>query len=73
MKLCQGRVGKQEGANLIGIALVSSALFVLDIAEAYQYGNGTYVSFPGAILLALVLFLLLAGAMRASGQKDLLH
>jgi len=72
VKLCQGRVGKQEGANLIGIALVSSALFVLDIAEAYQYGNGTYVSFPGAILLALVLFLLLAGAMRASGQKDLL-
>ena len=72
MKLCQGRVGKQEGANLIGIALVSSALFVLDIAEEYQYGNGTYVSFPGAIFLALVLFLLLAGAMRASGQKDLL-
>ena len=71
MNLFEGRIGKQEGANIAGIALVSGALFVLDIAEKYRYGNCTYVAFPGAIFLSLMLFLLLAGALRVSGQKDL--
>ena len=51
MNLFEGRIGKQEGANIAGIALVSGALFVLDIAEKYRYGNCTYVAFPGAIFL----------------------
>ena len=73
MNLCQGKIGKQEGASLAGIALVSSAVFVLDIGETYRYGNGTYISFPGAIFLAFMLFLLLAEAMRISGKKDLIE
>lgn len=73
MNLCQGRIGKQEGASLAGIALVSSAVFVLDIGETYRYGNGTYIAFPGAIFLAFMLFLLLAEATRISGKKDLIE
>ena len=32
MNLFEGRIGKQEGANIAGIALVSGALFVLDLS-----------------------------------------
>ncbi len=71
MNLCEGRSGIQEGMNLAGIALTAGTLFTLDAAETYQNGNGTYLAFPGAIFLALMLFLLVAGAMRVSGQKDL--
>ena len=72
MRLSEGRSGAQEGANLIGIALVVSTLFLLDIMGPYKEGNSTYLSFPGAILLGLMLFLLLAGAMIVTKQRDLL-
>ncbi|MBE5785758.1 MAG: hypothetical protein E7330_08185, partial [Clostridiales bacterium] len=71
MKLSEGRIGNAEGISLLGITLAVNGIFVLDIAEEYRHGNMTYLSFPAAILLALVEFMLLWGAMRLSGKKDL--
>lgn len=71
MKLSEGRIGNAEGISLLGITLAANGIFVLDIAEEYRRGNLTFLTFPGALLFGLAVFLLLFAAVSVSGKKDL--
>lgn len=73
MKLSEGRIGNAEGISVLGIALTANGIFVLDIAEDYRFGNTTYISFPAAIVLGFLVFLLLWSAMRLAGKGTLVE
>ena len=64
MKLRQGRIGRQETLAAAAVAVAVSGIFTTDNASLYVKGNSAYVSTPIAAALALLAFLLVAGAMQ---------
>lgn len=71
MKLKEGRIGTQETASIVGLALASVSIFTIDSATAYGNGNSTYIWAPMSIAVSFGIFLLLAVSMEKCGQRDL--
>ena len=71
MRLCEGRIGNQEGASAVGLAAGMSVIFTLDSSRAYANGNATYITSPLAIIIAAGIFLLLCCAMNITDAKRL--
>ncbi|HWR22988.1 MAG TPA: GerAB/ArcD/ProY family transporter [Feifaniaceae bacterium] len=71
MKLRQGRIGRQETLAAAAVAVAVSGIFTTDNASLYGEGNSAYVSTPIAAALALLAFLLVAGAMQKGGHETL--
>ncbi len=71
MKLCQGRIGRQETLAAAAVAVAVSGIFTTDTASLYGEGNSAYVSTPVAAGLALLAFLLVARAMQKGEHKTL--
>ncbi len=71
IRLEQGRIGGQEAVSLVGMALYVSVVFLLDSRRSYEYGNSTYVWAPCAVLLAFLIFLLAAYAVKRAKSRNL--
>lgn len=64
MNLRQGRIGKQEAAAMAMIACISCGVFAVDAHTTYAAGDSAYVSSALAAMLSLLMFYLVAEAMR---------
>ncbi len=71
MNLREGRIGRRETINVIGIALLINVMFSIDSAKAYANGNSTYISLPLALALSIAVFLLISYAIRRSETVNL--
>ena len=62
MRIREGKIGRQESAAMVGIAVYTSMVFTLSSIESYRSGNSTYLWVPAtiALVLAEVLFRLTA-------------
>ena len=54
MRIKEGKIGRQESAAMVGIAVYTSMVFTLNSAEVYRSGNSTYIWMPATIALALI-------------------
>ena len=71
MRIREGKIGRQESAAMIGIAVYTSMVFTLSSTEAYRSGNSTYLWMPAAILVALTVVLFVMHAMEKCGISTL--
>lgn len=71
MNLKQGRIGKQETASIALIACVACGIFSMNTTTVYASGNASYLSSAVAALLSLLLFYVIAEAMRRTRCKNL--
>lgn len=65
MHLAEGKVGQQAVISMTCIAMATAGLFSFYSGELYPNGNSTYVSFPVGVLIAGLVFMLAAAAMKA--------
>lgn len=67
MRIKEGKIGRQESAALIGIAVYTSMVFTLSSIESYRGGNSTYLWVPATMALALAVVLFVMYAMEKCG------
>lgn len=63
MRIREGKIGRQEGAAMVGIAVYTSVVFTLNSSESYRSGNSTCLWVPAVILLSLAIVLFVMRAM----------
>ena len=71
MRIREGKIGRQESAAMVGIAVYTSMVFTLGSSESYRSGNSTYLWVPAAIALALAEVLFVMYAMEKCGISTL--
>ena len=67
MRIKEGKIGRQESAAMVGIAVYTSIVFTLNSSESYRSGNSTYIWMPATIVLALIAVLFVMHSMEKSG------
>ena len=71
MRIREGKIGRQESAAMVGIAVYTSMVFTLNSTESYRSGNSTYLWVPAAIALVLAEVLFVMYAMEKCGISTL--
>ena len=71
MRIREGKIGRQESAAMVGIAVYTSVVFTLNSNEAYRGGNSTYIWVPAVIALVLAIVLFVMYAMEKCGISTL--
>lgn len=71
MRIKEGKIGRQEGAAMVGTAVYASMIFALNSSEAYRSGNSTYLWMPAAIALGLAAALFVMDSMEKCGISTL--
>lgn len=72
MHLAEGKVGQQAIISITSIAMITAGLFSFYSGELYKTGNSTYVSFPVGAIIAGLVFILAAAAMKACNAHSLM-
>ncbi len=71
MNLREGRIGKRETVNIIGITMLVNGMFSINSSRVYANGNSTFISIPLAVALSAAAFLLIYYAIRRSETVNL--
>ena len=71
MNLRIGAFGRQEAAAAVALATFTSGCFAFDNRAQFSFGNASYLTYPLALLLALLLFDRTAAAIARRGGHDL--
>lgn len=71
MNLREGKIGRQEGASLMGVAVLALLLFVTDGGVQYRAGNVSYGAYLFAGAFSLLLFMMVKQAMAHDSRADL--
>lgn len=71
MNLKEGRIGRQESVAIVWIACWISGIFAMNTEAYYASGNAAYMTTVLSAMLSLLLFYLVAEAMRRSNCENL--
>ena len=71
MNAREGRVGRQEAAALGILSCIAMGIFAREAHGAQQGGSGRYLACAFGAALALLVYVAVAGGMRAKGVPDL--